>query len=673
MLIKRIVKLTIVFMMLITLIARANAPGPAQAAGGFADPAFLQVWQRTDAPIAAHKVSRSYYWGPAPGYSTMEDFTDAPGGKRLVQYFDKSRMEINDPNGDKSSKFYVTNGLLATELLTGKMQLGNKGFIDLGAPSIALASDPDDPKAPTYATFGHLLTYAAVGVGSFVNQSISGEDYGPITTDIKLNGYAVKYVYTEPTTGYSIPNVFWDYLNTSGPVLVNGQQVTARLSDPYFYATGYPISNAYWASVKIAGKPNTAVLIQAYQRRILTYVPSAPDGYKVQMGNIGQHYFQWRYGSDPAHPIDFLTRCGATLNNSGGESSSAFSRLWAQNVRLHPQLGCPLPVIGDPAGDLRDNLSMQLFEHGAMVNVITSTTQGQSQTVKRVFALYDDGTVQQFDDTFVDGSSEPTLNPPAGLYAPHYGFGKVWRENTDVQQKLGWATARERKLLLGEYRYTEHGLLIQKNPDLTHVYAMYGKADLQYTGWQFVDVGAPSARQCNSLPAGFTSTSFGKLWTANTIVQQQLDCPADPNGSDAVQADVYIQHFEHGNMVYIYHINHPTPMSTSSANDYALLKDGTLLTSISFYDPNAKPNNDAPPAGLYAPGDKFDQYWRSNPTVQQELGWATAPQQAVSKDDSYFFISGVMIRDGGKLYCLYSFNFYYFIYSEFWASYDEPH
>ena len=43
-----------------------------------------------------------------------EDYAGAPGGKRVVQYFDKSRMEINDPDSpDAGTIWFVTNGLLA--------------------------------------------------------------------------------------------------------------------------------------------------------------------------------------------------------------------------------------------------------------------------------------------------------------------------------------------------------------------------------------------------------------------------------------------------------------------------------------------------------------------------------------------------------------------------------
>jgi hypothetical protein len=94
----------------------------------------------------------------------------------------------------------------------------------------------------------------------------------------------------------------------AGPVLEGGKVVTARLSDPWFYGVGLPISEPYWAFVKIAGQPDVEVYIQAYQRRVLTYVPSAPEGFQVQMGNIGQHYYDWRYK-------------GAGKASSGGSST----------------------------------------------------------------------------------------------------------------------------------------------------------------------------------------------------------------------------------------------------------------------------------------------------------------------------------------------------------------
>ena len=55
------------------------------------------------------------------------------------------------------------------------------------------------------------------------------------------------------------------------------------------------ISESYWTRVKVSGVERD-VLVQLYERRVLTYTPSNPDGWKVEMGNVGQHYYPWRYG-----------------------------------------------------------------------------------------------------------------------------------------------------------------------------------------------------------------------------------------------------------------------------------------------------------------------------------------------------------------------------------------
>src|SRR5438477_4548146 len=90
----------------------------------FADPAFRTAWERTDGPVAATAIERGWVWGPAPGRSLTEPFAGLPGNSHLVQYFDKGRMEINNPNGNKNDPFYVTNGLLAVELISGLQQTG---------------------------------------------------------------------------------------------------------------------------------------------------------------------------------------------------------------------------------------------------------------------------------------------------------------------------------------------------------------------------------------------------------------------------------------------------------------------------------------------------------------------------------------------------------------------
>ena len=79
----------------------------AQQFPDFAHPAFEVTWNRTDSLVAEGRVARSWYWGPQANTAGLsETLTDAADGTRqhLVQYFDKSRMEINDPNGDRTTR-----------------------------------------------------------------------------------------------------------------------------------------------------------------------------------------------------------------------------------------------------------------------------------------------------------------------------------------------------------------------------------------------------------------------------------------------------------------------------------------------------------------------------------------------------------------------------------------
>ncbi len=269
------------------------------AAADFADPAFQSVWNRTDKLVADGTIKRSFYWGPTPGETKMEAYAEGEGGTRKVQYFDKSRMEINDPKADKNDKFYVTNGLLTVELISGKMQVGKSQYQTRYAANIPLASDIDDSNAPTYATF-RLIANSPLGdhpatdmTGKSVTDVVN--KYGIVTKDASKEKYGVKYKQYNEETKHNIADKMWDFLNQTGPVIgPDGKRVEARLSDPWFYTTGFAISEPYWANVKIAGK-QTDALIQLFERRVVTYVPDAPEGFKVQMGNIGAHYYDWRY------------------------------------------------------------------------------------------------------------------------------------------------------------------------------------------------------------------------------------------------------------------------------------------------------------------------------------------------------------------------------------------
>ena len=263
--------------------------------------AFQRTWQRTDEPVADARVSRTWMWGPeAFTGGLLEDYDQAPGGQRLVQYYDKSRMEITtDPVVTPDSFWYVTNGLLALELTSGQQQLGDKTFAQRDPAEVNVAGDPDDATGPTYATFGSLRDAPPVADSAPIVARVTRAGVLPDDASLAAAGVTAAYHVQVDGLNHQIASPFWTFMNSAGLVNEGSADQNAPLFQNPFYATGYPISEAYWASVKL-NEVYTSVLIQCFERRCLTYTPANPAGWQVETGNVGQHYFAWRYADhDP--------------------------------------------------------------------------------------------------------------------------------------------------------------------------------------------------------------------------------------------------------------------------------------------------------------------------------------------------------------------------------------
>ncbi len=277
---------------------------PAAPNGSFAHEAMRAVWERTDRPVAARPAGlqpRTWLWGPqanTAGY--REPYAEAPGGMRLVQYFDKSRMEITRPDAPRN-QWYVTNGLLVVEMTTGRIQVGDNLFERRLAAYEAVAGDRIEvnPNAPTY---GSLVNIAYPNncercqqvprrTGQLVTSVYANWE---VREDPNLARYGVTLDAYEEKLGHNIPKVFTDFFAQQGLVYENGRYVRGGLFD-WLFVMGLPISEPYWTRVKVGGVEKD-VLIQAFERRVLTYTPDNPEGFKVEMGNVGQHYLRWRHG-----------------------------------------------------------------------------------------------------------------------------------------------------------------------------------------------------------------------------------------------------------------------------------------------------------------------------------------------------------------------------------------
>jgi hypothetical protein len=253
---------------------------------------FQSEWERQDLPVAAGLAERSWTWGPRALSVELEDFGDTPEAtlQRKVQYFDKGRMELN-PNSST-----VTMGLLPVEMISGQLQVGFDTFVDWPPARMTAVGDPGD----AFPTYEHLQ-------GVF-RQERPIEVGRPVIDFLQPGGTILSYDQraSDPGTavgiinnGYGVPQAFLDFQNQTGLIYVNGIYQQGAVFSPAESIFGLPVTAPYWVTAQVAGEPVT-ILMQVFERRILTYNPANEPRFQVEMGNVGRHYYQWRYGVPPA-------------------------------------------------------------------------------------------------------------------------------------------------------------------------------------------------------------------------------------------------------------------------------------------------------------------------------------------------------------------------------------
>lgn len=256
-------------------VATLGTGSPLGAASSFAHPAFQQLWQQGEAIVPN-------FWGPLANAKDgmQEQYIYSGTNKtRLVQYFDKGRMELfsgvtNNPNP------VVTSGLLANELITGNIQTSDTTFQQQQPAAIPIAGDPDNT-GPTYAQLGttaaSLLAPASSKIGGFVTVIVAAD--GTVTDGGGFAGISMSPAISayDSTTQHNVLGVFADFRNK-----VSLASVGLAKSEPFR------------ATVKVGGTQQS-IIAQVFERRILTYTGANPDPFKVEFGNIGLHYYKWRY------------------------------------------------------------------------------------------------------------------------------------------------------------------------------------------------------------------------------------------------------------------------------------------------------------------------------------------------------------------------------------------
>jgi hypothetical protein len=205
--------------------------------------------------------------------------------------------------------------------------------------------------------------------------------------------------------------------------------VAANPDDAYFPATGHNLGGhflAYWQA--------NGGLAQ------FGFPLTEPFGETLDNGQFYtvQYFERARFEAHPenAPPYDVLLgQFGRAIEAETRLLSGSFGALYTTNDDVRARLGRPVAPATQAAG------ATLAFEHGRMI------WRGDQ---RRIYVLCGAPPAGQlvtnrlpyFDDTWTVGQ-DPGGGPAptSGLFLPTRGFGKVWRENQNVQQCLGYASA----------------------------------------------------------------------------------------------------------------------------------------------------------------------------------------------------------------------------------------
>jgi hypothetical protein len=130
-------------------------------------------------------------------------------------------------------------------------------------------------------------------------------------------------------------------------------------------------------------------------------------------------------GRQMGFPFQSTFRTACDLAAAGG-----FGKLIQQDPDVRDRLGC--------AAKNENSLTAveQVFERGHILQ------RTDNKTI--VVTYFDSGQWASFPDTYQANSPEPEVRTPDDLLAPKGALGKVWREQSGVRSRLGWAVGPER-------------------------------------------------------------------------------------------------------------------------------------------------------------------------------------------------------------------------------------
>ena len=195
------------------------------------------------------------------------------------------------------------------------------------------------------------------------------------------------------------------------------------------------------------------VLTQWFERARLEWHPHHPDRFKVLLGLLGREVRANQLAGQCSTIAPELRRTYEEGRIPGGAT-------------YRETLGCPLAVFRDVRA------AEQTFENGTMVwNAPYSRTFSLLPTIHVVIhGTYPMRYAASIDRWTEDQPETAGQTPPPGMYEPRRGFGKVWREEPGLRDRLGWATQLEREDLATVVELESGRVIWLQGNDLVYVF-----------------------------------------------------------------------------------------------------------------------------------------------------------------------------------------------------------
>jgi hypothetical protein len=231
-----------------------------------------------------------------------------------AQYFEKGRLE-DHRRVEVDPRWQFMYGRLTAELVERDPN-GTVSGTALTYGEIRAAADPANRHEPPPGFRGGVAT---LWDGTFV-------PYDP---------------FLRPAAGFIVQASFWSYI-TRADLFPGG----------WLHDVGLPMTDAFIVSAFKYGEWRP-IVVQAFERTVLTYDPKNPRDWQVERGNIGLDALRTLQGPQPAGPIA-IPAAGArvtlplhVLANFGNPGGQLIARLrWQDGTELMRVL----PVLGAPEG-----------------------------------------------------------------------------------------------------------------------------------------------------------------------------------------------------------------------------------------------------------------------------------------------------------------------------------